>query len=105
VDGIRTIEDLEIYQRELVGQGIPCLYNGRLEPTARVAARGFRVTITGGGHGLSYAAFRHALLEMKRAGGAGQPRDLDQFRSITDLLGLPEVYELERRYVAAPVRA
>ncbi|MBI2205069.1 MAG: isocitrate lyase/PEP mutase family protein [Candidatus Rokubacteria bacterium] len=101
VDGIRTLEDLDIYQRELVGQGVACLYNGGLEPTARVAARGFRVMITGSAHRLSYAAFRHALLEIKSTGGTGQPRNADQFRAITDLLGLPEVYELERRYASA----
>ncbi len=99
VDGIRTQEDLDRYEGELTSAGIACLYNGRLEPTSRIAERGFKLMITGGGHGLSFAAVRQALLEVK-AGGTREERDpMGQFGSITDLLGLPEIYELEERYV------
>lgn len=100
IDGIKTADDLERYQRDLAAQGIPCLYNGSLEPTGKIADRGFKLTITGGGHGLSFAAVRRALLDLKATGGRQQDRDLGQFGSITDLLGLPEIYELERRYAA-----
>lgn len=98
VDGIRTADDLDTYEREIVQQGLPSLYNGRLEPTARIAARGFRLMITGGGHGLSFAAVRQALETLRSTGGVGASGGMGQFGSITDLLGLPEVYELERRY-------
>ena len=99
VDGIRTEEDLDRYESELTSAGIASLYNGRLEPTSRIAERGFKLMITGGGHGLSFAAVRQALLEVK-AGGTREERDpMGQFGSITDLLGLPEIYELEERYV------
>ena len=54
--------------------------------------------ITGGGHALSYAAVRQALLDLKQGGGEG--RDLEQFNTITSLLGLPEIYELEKRYAS-----
>lgn len=100
VDGIKTEQDIERYERDLIKQGIPCLYNGRLEPTTRIADRGFQLMITGGGHGLSFAAVRSALLDLKAGAGSAGPRDMDQFGSITDLLGLPEIYELEREYAA-----
>jgi hypothetical protein len=54
--------------------------------------------ITGGGHALSFAAVRQALLDIKRDGGAGEARDDDRFNAMTSLLGLPEIYELEQRY-------
>ena len=54
--------------------------------------------ITGGGHALSYAAVRQALLDLKGGGGIGEPRDTERFNATTSLLGLPEIYELEQRY-------
>ena len=98
VDGIRTPDDLDACTRRLVEQGVPCLYNGQLEPAPEIAARGFKIMITGGGHALSYAAVRQALLELKEGGGIGEPRDTDRFNTMTSLLGLPEIYELEKRY-------
>ena len=98
VDGIKTLDDLDIYTTRLVEQGIPCLYNGQLQPVPEVASRGFKVMITGGGHALSYAAVRQALLDLKAGGGIGEPRDTERFNATTSLLGLPEIYELEQRY-------
>ena len=98
VDGIKTVDDMDIYTTRLVEQGLPCLYNGELLPVPEVAERGFKVMITGGGHALSYAAVRQALLDLKQGGGEG--RDLEQFNTITSLLGLPEIYELEKRYAS-----
>ena len=98
VDGIKTVDDMDIYTTRLVEQGLPCLYNGELLPVPEVAKRGFKVMITGGGHALSYAAVRQALLDLKQGGGEG--RDLEQFNTITSLLGLPEIYELETRYAS-----
>lgn len=103
VDGIKTEDDLEQYTKRIVGAGIPALYNGALAPTDDIASRGFSINITGGGHGLSYMAVKRAMQEALAEGrhAAGAAR-LD-FASITDLLGLPEVYELERRYAPEPV--
>ena len=98
VDGIKTIDDLNTYTTKLVEQGIPCLYNGQLQPVSEIEERGFKVMITGGGHALSYAAVRQALLELKKGGGIGEPRDTERFNTMTSLLGLPEIYELEERY-------
>ncbi|MBT3372462.1 MAG: isocitrate lyase/PEP mutase family protein [Rhodospirillaceae bacterium] len=97
VDGVKTAEDMDIYTRRLVEQGLPCLYNGNLLPGPEIAERGFKIMITGGGHALSYAAVCQALVNLKDGGG-GEGRDLDQFNTITNLLGLPEIYELEQRY-------
>ena len=98
VDGIKTVDDLDTYAKELAATGIPCVYNGALLPTHDVADKGFKLMITGGGHALSYAAVRQALLALKEPGAEAEGRDQEQFDSITSLLGLPEVYELERRY-------
>ena len=98
VDGIKTVDDMDIYTTRLVEQGLPCLYNGELLPVPEVAKRGFKGMITGGGHALSYAAVPQALLDLKQGGGEG--RDLEQFNTITSLLGLPEIYELEKRYAS-----
>jgi hypothetical protein len=75
-----------------------------LEPTGEIAMRGFALTITGGGHGLSYMAVRKALLEVRET-GRQVTHASGQFGSITDLLGLPEVYEIESRYVARSLTA
>jgi len=99
VDGIKTVDDMDVYTTRLVEQGLPCLYNGELLPAPEVAKRGFKIMITGGGHALSYAAVRQALLDLKQGGG-GEGRDLEQFNTITSLLGLPEIYELEKRYAS-----
>ena len=95
VDGIKTLDDLDTYTTRLVEQGIPCLYNGQLQPAPELASRGFKIMITGGGHALSYAAVRQALLNLKEGGGIGEPRDTERFNATTSLLGLPEIYELE----------
>ena len=98
VDGIKTVDDLDTYTTRLVEQDIPCLYNGQLQPAPDVAARGFKIMITGGGHSLSYAAVRQALLNLKEGGGIGEPRDTERFNATTSLLGLPEIYKLEKQY-------
>lgn len=103
VDGIKTLDDLDTYTTRLVEQGIPCLYNGQLQPASDLASRGFKVMITGGGHALSYAAVRQALLNLKQGGGIGEPRDTERFNATTSLLGLPEIYELEKRYAVENV--
>ena len=104
-DAIRRAEayraagaDLDTYTTRLVEQDIPSLYNGQLQPVQEVASRGFKVMITGGGHALSYAAVRQALLDLKEGGGIGEPRDTERFNATTSLLGLPEIYELEKQY-------
>ena len=95
---IKTLDDLDTYTKRLVEQGLPCLYNGSLVPAGDLASRGFKIMITGGGHALSYAAVCQALRDLKEGRGIGEPRDNDRFNSVTSILGLPEIYDLEKRY-------
>ena len=84
VDGISTIEDLDVYTRELVMQGIPCLYNGGLESAGAIAARGFKVHITGGGHALAFLAVRQALRNLRS--GAAAPPASQELEAVQTLL-------------------
>ncbi len=103
VDGIRTLEELEIYSRELAQQGIPCLYNGGLV-TAEVAQQmGFKIQILAGlALGAVFKSATAAMQELNASGSARQT--MAQFsppgeiKSVNDILGVPEIYELEQRY-------
>lgn len=103
VDGIRTREDLAIYAREL--PGMPKLLNGQLVPTGEVQRLGFKVNICAVTLVAVYRALQTALTELKETGGGiSMEQDMldrpgaSTFDAITDLLGLPAVYELEARY-------
>ena len=105
VDGIRTQEEIEIYSRELALKGIPCLYNGALVTAAEAEQLGFKIQILAG---LSLGAvWRSANAAMQELNSAGTVRQtMAQFdapgrgETVNDLLGVPEVYELEQRYSA-----
>jgi Phosphoenolpyruvate phosphomutase len=56
------------------------------------------ITIPAGGHELSAAAVRDALAELRTGGGSAASFVGLPFDEITSLLGLDEVYALERRY-------
>jgi 2-methylisocitrate lyase-like PEP mutase family enzyme len=95
VDGIKTVEDLRVYAREL--QDLPRLYNGMLLPVAEVARLGFQVMITGGTIGVIFKAVKEALQELKDTGTVSSSR-CGTREDITSVLGLPHVYELENTY-------
>jgi 2-methylisocitrate lyase-like PEP mutase family enzyme len=97
VDGIRTEEDLEVYAREL--RDIPKLYNGMLRPAREIERMGFKVMIAGGTMGVIYKALREAFRELKRK-GAVSPSRMEGLDRVASLLGLPRIYEMERRYGA-----
>ena len=84
---LEEVEDLDVVDRTSAAlarmdpEGVSG--NNILPPIVHVAA--FR------------AAVRQALLDLKQGDG-GEGRDLEQFNTITSLLGLPEIYELEKRY-------
>lgn len=59
---------------------------------------GTRVVIAPGGHELSIAAVRDALADLRATGGGRASFIELPFEEVTSLLGLDEVYELERRY-------
>ena len=95
VDGIETCDDLQRYAGDL--EDLPRMYNGDLLPTREVAGMGFKLMICGSTIWLVYKAVRDAFVELRAAGRV----DLDRYGTrmqVADLLGLPEVYELERRY-------
>ncbi len=103
VDGIRTIEDLKEYAGRLAKKGIPCLYNGGLVSIDEASDLGFRMQILAGlALGAVYAATSGAMIALMETGS------IDSFRNqfeqpptgegMNELLGLPAVYEMERRY-------
>lgn len=96
VDGIRTQEDLETYAREL--PDIPKLYNGMLRPAKEVERLGFKVMIAGATIGVVYRAVKDAFTQLKRKGTVDIPWMNVIRDEVTGLLGLPQIYEMERRY-------
>jgi 2-methylisocitrate lyase-like PEP mutase family enzyme len=105
VDGIRTRADLDAYIDHVVKPGLPALYNGNLIPAAEAQALGFRIQICGSSHSVAYYAIRRALEAVRDTGQlpAGPPIEATaalgaDVPDIRDLLGLPDVYERERRY-------
>jgi 2,3-dimethylmalate lyase len=110
VDGIRTRADLDCYVDRVVRQGLPALYNGALVPAAEAEALGFRVQILAGAALLAaFRAIRSAFQGIKDTGqqpavpsGDTTSAGAAGIGDITDVLGLPAVYELEQKYVATP---
>ena len=95
VDGIKTVEDLRSYAQDL--GDLPRMYNGDLLPTQDVAAMGYRLMICGSTIWLVYKQVHDAFEELKRTGKV-DPQRYGTRWDVANLLGLPEVYERERRY-------
>ena len=103
VDGIRTLDELDIYSEELALKGIPCLYNGGLVAAEDAQRMGFKIQILAG---LSLAAvFKSATAAMQELNASGITRQTvaqfgppEEGETVNDILGVPEVYELEQRY-------
>lgn len=98
VDGIKTREDLETYASRL--HDTPRLYNaaGVYPPMSEIAEMGFKITI----HILTlqavYLGVKKAFQELKETGNMSQEFiDLDMSQ-VQDLMGLQDIYELEKRY-------
>ena len=99
-----TRADLANYVDKVVNAGLPALYNGALIPASEAQALGFRIQILAGAALMAaYAEVYQAMLLLRRTGDAsaisaeiqaGTPAG----QSLTDILGLPAVYESERRY-------
>ena len=110
VDGIKTRADLDAYVDRVVRPGLPALYNGALVPAAEAEALGFRVQILAGAALLAaFHAIRSALQVVKDTGeqpavspGEATPAVAAGLEDLADMLGLPVVYELERRYTVSP---
>ena len=97
VDGIKSVEDLELYARDL--PDMPRLYNGDLANTRDVEAMGYKVMICGSTIWLIYKQLMAAFEELKETGRVDAARFGSRW-DVANLLGLDEVYELERKYSA-----
>ncbi len=100
VDGIKTLEDLQSYAMDL--KDLPRMYNGDLAPTQEVADLGYRLMICGSTIWLVYQQVREAFEELKSAGRVNPERYGSRW-DVAGLLGLDQVYELERKYGASDV--
>ena len=100
VDGVKTVDDLHSYARDL--EDLPRMYNGDLLPTEEVAALGYKLMICGSTIWLVYKQVRDSFEELKRTGKVDPMRYGTRW-DVAGLLGLEEVYELERRYGVSPM--
>jgi len=100
VDGIKTLEDLQRYATDLAD--IPRMYNGDLAPTQAVAALGYRLMICGSTIWLIYKQVREAFEELQHTGRVNPERYGTRW-DVAGLLGLDQIYELERLYGVAEV--
>ena len=101
VDGIKTVEDLEAYASDLAD--VPRLYNGDLLPTQDVEGMGYKIMICGSTIWLVYKAVKDAFEELK-ATGMVDPKRYASRMEAAEVLGLNDIYEMERRYGVSGVK-
>lgn len=95
VDGIKSEEDIRNYARDLAA--LPRMYNGDLMNTRDVADLGYKIMICGSTIWLIYQQVKDSFEELK-ATGAVDPKRFATRWDVASLLGLGEIYELERKY-------
>ncbi|MFQ5849704.1 MAG: oxaloacetate decarboxylase [Candidatus Binatia bacterium] len=95
VDGIKTLEDMHTYARELAD--LPRFYNGDLLPVAQVEELGFRIMIHRASVLVVYKAVREVMEELKEKGSVDRSRTATR-EEVAELLGLSRIYEMEDRY-------
>ena len=102
VDGIKSLDDLHNYAADL--PDMPRMYNGDLTSTQEVESLGYKLMICGSTIWLIYKQLKEAFTELKNDGRV-DPNRYGTRWDVAGLLGLDEVYELERRYgiTEAPV--
>ena len=100
VDGISTLEDLNNYATDL--KDLPRMYNGDLAPTREVEALGYRLMICGSTIWLVYKQIRDAFSELKETGKVDPARYGTRW-DVAGLLGLDQIYELERKYASSGI--
>ena len=99
IDGIKTVEDLQTYAREL--PDVPRMYNGDLVPASEVEKMGYKIMIHRGPMFALYRFIRDLMQELKDTGQIDPNRignSVDLRKEIAGLLGLPQIYEMEKRY-------
>ncbi len=95
VDGIKSVDDLELYAKDL--PDVRRMYNGDLASTQDVGALGYKLMICGSTIWLIYKQVRDSFEELKRTGKV-DPQRYGTRWDVAGLLGLDEIYELERKY-------
>ena len=100
VDGVRTLEDLNIYATEMAE--LPRLYNGLLLPTYELEKLGFKVMITGATIGIIYTAVKQAFQQLKDDGMVSTGGLVPGHKEILNLLDVPRIYDMERIYAVDP---
>ena len=101
VDGIETVDELQRYATDL--GNLPRMYNGDLAPTQDVAALGYILMICGSTIWLVYKAVKGAFEELKTTGKVNPERYGTRW-DVASLLGLDQIYELERKYEVSEVK-
>ena len=95
VDGIKSESDIQNYARDMAD--LPRMYNGDLMNTKDVAALGYKLMICGSTIWLIYQQVKESFEELKANGAVNAARYGSRW-DVADLLGLDQVYELERKY-------
>ena len=95
VDGIKSEADIQNYARDMAD--LPRMYNGDLMNTKDMDALGYKLMICGSTIWLIYQQVKESFEELK-ATGAVDPKRFATRWDVAALLGLDEIYELERKY-------
>lgn len=95
VDGIKSEDDIQRYANDM--DSLPRMYNGDLMNTKDVAALGYRLMICGSTIWLVYKQVRDSFEELKSTGKVNPYRFGTRW-DVAGLLGLDQIYELERKY-------
>lgn len=95
VDGIKSVEDIHTYATDLAD--LPRMYNGDLMTTQEVAQLGYRLMICGSTIWLVYKQVKEAFEELRETGRVDPERYGTRW-DVAGLLGLEQVYELEKKY-------
>ncbi len=96
VDGIKTAADMKKYS-EALGD-LPLLYNGQLLPVAEIAKYGFKLMICTATLMAIYQRTRDAMRELRATGTVGGGADFSLLEEMVELLGVPKVQEMEKKY-------
>lgn len=101
VDGIKSREDLEIYAREL--KDLPRLFNGGrlVRPTVEeLWEMGFKIYITGSTNQVVFVSIKRAFQQLKETGFVGEELmgTAADHEELLNMLGLPKIYEMEKKY-------
>jgi 2-methylisocitrate lyase-like PEP mutase family enzyme len=95
VDGIKSESDIQNYARDMAG--LPRMYNGDLMNTKDIDALGYKLMICGSTIWLIYQQVKDSFEELKATGAVDPSRFATRW-DVASLLGLGEIYELERKY-------